>query len=69
MSEQDNPLRNPEHYCDETAHKALAAVTQEEKAIQAESDAPHPPGRIRPLVYICSPYRGATESNVQRARS
>ncbi len=69
MIEQDNPRRNPEHYSDETAHKAIAAVAQEEAAAQAEPDPPRPSARVRPLVYICSPYRGATESNLRRARS
>ncbi len=70
MSEHDNPHRNPEHYRDETAHDALASVALEEKAAQAGQDeSPHPPVKARPLVYICSPYRGATESNARRARN
>ncbi len=69
MSDHDDPRRNPEHYKDLTAYDALTAVEQEEKAASAEQEPPRPSGRVRPLVYICSPYRGATESNIRRARS
>ncbi len=62
----DIPRHNSEHYSDLTAHDALVAVAQDDKAAQ---DAPRPPGRVRPLVYICSPFRGAPESNSRRARS
>ncbi len=63
MNDRDNPRRNHEHYSDETAHDALAAVAQDEKT------PPRPPGKVRPLVYICSPYRGDTEYNTRRAQS
>lgn len=48
-------MYNAEGYLDLTAHKAI-------KAAEAK-------GRIfRPLVYICSPYSGDVERNVERAR-
>lgn len=49
---------NAEGYPDPTAHEALTAVEQEEKAAKA----------FRPLVYICSPYSGNIENNIKSAR-
>lgn len=50
---------NSEGYHDPTTYEALSNVEKEEKAVQ----------RIyRPLVYICSPYAGEVENNVNMAR-
>lgn len=49
---------NAEGYPDPTAYEALTAVEQEEKAAKA----------FRPLVYICSPYSGNVENNIESAR-
>jgi hypothetical protein len=62
MDRYDDPRRNPEHYPDPTAADAIAAVAKEE-------DKPRLRGRKRPLVYICSPYRGNVAYNVRRAQS
>lgn len=50
-------LYNAERYCDPTAYEALTRVENEEKK-----------SAFRPVVYICSPYSGDTEANVQNAR-
>lgn len=49
---------NAEGYADPTAYEALMNLEQEEKA----------KFRYRPVVYICSPYSGDTETNTERAR-
>ena len=49
---------NAERYYDPTAYKALSAIEQEEKALRA----------FRPIVYICSPYAGDVERNVESAQ-
>lgn len=49
---------NAERYYDPTAYEALTAIEQEEKALRA----------FRPIVYICSPYAGDVEANVEAAR-
>ena len=49
---------NAERYYDPTAYEALSAIEQEEKALRA----------FRPIVYICSPYAGDVEANVEAAR-
>lgn len=49
---------NAEGYPDPTAYEALTTVEQEEKAAKA----------FRPLVYICSPYSGNVENNIESAR-
>lgn len=49
---------NAEGYYDPTAHAALSAIEAEEKALRA----------FRPIVYICSPYAGDTDSNINAAR-
>jgi hypothetical protein len=51
--------RNSEHYLDLTAAEALANVAREERAKA---------NKYRPLVYICSPYAGEVEYNINRAR-
>ena len=50
---------NSEGYYDPTVYEALSNIEKEEKAAR----------RIyRPLVYICSPYAGDVEQNVNMAR-
>ena len=49
---------NSEGYFDPTAHGALSAIEREERSLRAFS----------PIVYICSPYAGDVETNVQKAR-
>lgn len=51
--------RNDEGYPDPTAAEALAKVARE-KRVKAN--------KYRPLVYICSPYSGEVEYNLNRAR-
>lgn len=52
-------IHNSEGYVDPTAFEALSGIEQEEqKALRA----------FRPIVYICSPYAGAIETNVAAAR-
>jgi hypothetical protein len=46
---------NAERYYDPTAYAALTAIEKEEKALRA----------FRPIVYICSPYAGEVEENVE----
>ena len=48
--------RNKEGYLDLTCYQALTNVAAAEK----------PP--YRPLVYVCSPFAGDTETNINRAR-
>ena len=48
---------NAEGYPDPTAHEALTAVVKAEKT-----------AKYRPLVYICSPFAGDTERNIERAK-
>ena len=49
---------NSEGYYDPTAYEALSAIEKEEQALRA----------FRPIVYICSPYAGDVETNVDAAR-
>lgn len=49
---------NEEKYHDPTAYEALKAIEQEEKELKS----------FRPIVYICSPYAGEVEKNVDAAR-
>lgn len=49
---------NAERYYDPTAYEALSAIEQEEHALRA----------FRPIVYICSPYAGDVEKNVEAAQ-
>ena len=51
--------RNDEGYPDPTAAEALANVARGERAKAKQ---------YRPLVYICSPYSGEVEYNLNRAR-
>lgn len=50
---------NSEGYHDPTTYEALSNVEKEEKAVRRV---------YRPLVYICSPYAGEVETNVNMAR-
>lgn len=49
---------NAERYYDPTAYEALSNIEQEERALRA----------FRPIVYICSPYAGDVDMNVENAR-
>lgn len=51
---------NSEGYHDPTTYEALTKIEQEEKAARRT---------YRPLVYICSPYAGEVETNVNMART
>lgn len=50
---------NSEGYHDPTTYEALTNIGKEEKAVGKP---------YRPLVYICSPYAGEVETNVNMAR-
>ena len=50
---------NSEGYYDPTVYEALSNIEKEEKAARRV---------YRPLVYICSPYAGDVERNVNMAR-
>lgn len=52
---------NPEGYSDPTPHEALTNIMKNEKAEKKSA--------FKPLVYICSPYSGNVEENVNKARS
>ncbi len=52
-------MRNAEGYYDPTASTALQTIEREERAKRLG---------YMPLVYICSPYAGDVERNVQNAR-
>lgn len=49
---------NAEGYFDPTAYEALTAIEKEEKRIRA----------FRPIVYICSPFAGDVQKNIESAR-
>lgn len=49
---------NAERYQDPTAYEALTNIQKEERDINA----------FRPIVYVCSPYSGNVEKNVDAAR-
>lgn len=50
-------MRNQSGYVDPTAAKAIGLVTAETRRAER-----------RPLVYICSPYRGDVDNNIQKAK-
>lgn len=50
---------NSEGYADPTAFEAMTKITKEKKAKNSA---------FRPLVYICSPYSGEIETNVEAAK-
>lgn len=56
----EDTRRNAEGYPDPTAHEALSNI--------ALSELRRRTGGYRPLVYICSPYAGDVEVNVENAR-
>jgi len=56
VSEQ---MRNAEGYYDPTAATAFLNIEREERALRLG---------YMPLVYICSPYRGDVDQNIQNAR-
>ena len=49
---------NSEGYYDSTTYEALSSIENEERSLRT----------FRPIVYICSPYAGDVETNVQKAR-
>ena len=49
---------NSEGYYDPTTYEALFSIEKEERSLRT----------FRPIVYICSPYAGDVETNVQKAR-
>lgn len=49
---------NSEGYPDPTAYEALTVIEKEEQALRA----------FRPIVYICSPYAGEIEKNINAAQ-
>ena len=52
---------NAEGYIDLTAYEALSRIEREERRAKKAA-------AYRPLVYICSPYRGNTNENIENAR-
>lgn len=50
---------NSEGYHDPTTYEALSKIEKEEKAAKRA---------YRPLVYICSPFAGDVEGNIEKAR-
>lgn len=52
---------NSEGYLDLTTFEALLKIEKEERAARKAAN-------FRPLVYICSPYRGDIECNTNKAR-
>ena len=53
-----------EGYYDPTTYEALKNIEKEELKMAGL----YKPDEFRPLVYICSPYRGDTEKNTEKAR-
>ena len=49
---------NSEGCYDPTTYEALSSIEKEERSLRT----------FRPIVYICSPYAGDVETNVQKAR-
>lgn len=54
-------LYNNEGYFSPTEHEAFSRIEKEEKAARKAA-------AFRPVVYICSPYSGDTERNVENAK-
>ena len=50
--------RNAEGHMDPTAYEDMSLIEKEERALRA----------FRPIIYICSPYAGDIEKNVNAAR-
>lgn len=59
--------KNSEGYLDMTPFKALSNIHKEKKAAQKAAISCLYDG-YRPLVYICSPFRGDIDKNIQNAR-
>ena len=59
MSRTNVSRYNSEGYPDPTAYEAMSAVVLEEKTKERV---------YRPLVYICSPFAGDVERNIENAR-
>lgn len=57
---------NAEGYYDPTAYQAIKNITREEKAVN--KDTCKKSGYFRPLVYICSPFAGDVDKNIDNAR-
>lgn len=57
---------NSEGYFDPTAYDAFITIERETRAAHLENLSRRVPN-YRPLVYICSPYAGAIQKNVQNA--
>jgi hypothetical protein len=55
---------NSEGYYAPTTYEALKNIEKEELKMAGL----YKPDEFRPLVYICSPYRGDTEKNTEKAR-
>ena len=49
---------NSEGYYDPATYEALSSIEKEERSLRA----------FRPIVYICSPYAGDVDANVENAR-
>jgi hypothetical protein len=58
--------KNAEGYADPTAAAAISTIVREEKAAARYPAVTAAPS---PLVYVCSPYRGDTAANAERARA
>ena len=59
----DDVLRyNTEGYNDPTTYEAFKNIDRQERAAGRSPN-------YRPMVYICSPYRGSVEKNTENARS
>lgn len=54
-------LYNAEGYISPTEHEAFTRLEKKEKAARKAA-------AFRPIVYICSPYSGDTERNIENAR-
>jgi hypothetical protein len=50
---------NSEGYYDPTAYEAMSIIEKEKRALRA----------FRPIVYICSPFAGEVEKNIEAARN
>lgn len=59
--------KNSEGYLDMTLFKALTNINKEKKAAQKAAISCLYNG-YRPLVYICSPFRGDINKNIKNAR-
>ncbi len=58
--------RNSEHYPDPTAGEAMRSIARQERD-EKETEQKQKTGTV-PKVYICSPFAGDTERNIEKAR-